>query len=85
MIEVESIMTFFHLFVGVFLTSSASSILNQFIEVKLDAKMLRTKSRPLPTKKLNIKIALYSGLFLAVMGVLVGPDYDQMNYPAKKD
>ncbi len=22
---------------------------------------------------------------LAVMGVLVGPDYDQMNYPAKKD
>ncbi len=70
MIEVESIMTFFHLFVGVFLTSSASSILNQYIEVKLDAKMLRTKSRPLPTKKINKKIALYSGLFLAVMGVL---------------
>ena len=70
MIELESIMTFFHLFVGVFLTSSASSILNQYIEVKLDAKMLRTKSRPLPTKKINKKIALYSGLFLAVVGVL---------------
>ncbi len=70
MIELESIMTFFHLFVGVFLTSSASSILNQYIEVKLDAKMLRTKFRPLPTKKINKKIALYSGLFLAVVGVL---------------
>tara|TARA_Y100001970_G_scaffold41940_1_gene52122 strand:- start:23081 stop:23956 length:876 start_codon:yes stop_codon:yes gene_type:complete len=70
MIELESIMTFFHLFVGVFLTSSASSILNQYIEVKLDAKMLRTKYRPLPTKKINKKIALYSGLFLAVVGVL---------------
>ncbi len=69
MIELDSIVTFFHLFVGVFLTSSASSILNQYIEVELDAKMLRTKSRPLPNKKINRTTALCLGIILAVIGV----------------
>tara|TARA_X000001036_G_C20527651_1_gene744883 strand:- start:120 stop:995 length:876 start_codon:yes stop_codon:yes gene_type:complete len=69
MIELASIITFFHLFIGVFLTSSSSSILNQYIEVDLDAKMLRTESRPLPNKRINKKIALYLGLILGFVGV----------------
>ena len=64
MIELASI-----IFIGVFLTSSSSSILNQYIEVDLDAKMLRTESRPLPNKRINKKIALYLGLILGFVGV----------------
>ena len=70
MIELGSIVTFFHLFTGVVLTSSSSSILNQYIEVDLDAKMLRTESRPLPNKRINKKIALYLGVTLALIGVI---------------
>ena len=51
------------------MTSSSSSILNQYIEVDLDAKMLRTESRPLPNKRINKKIALYLGLILGFVGV----------------
>ena len=44
MVEASSIILFLHLLVGIFFTSSSSAILNQYFEIKLDAKMLRTKS-----------------------------------------
>ena len=70
MIEIDSILTFFHLVIGVFLTASASSILNQFIEIELDAKMERTHLRPLPNNRINKNLALLLGLFLSIIGVL---------------
>jgi len=70
MVELDNIIIFFHLVIGVFLTSSASAILNQYIEIDLDAKMLRTQSRPLPKKKINKNTALFLGLFFSVFGIL---------------
>jgi len=70
MVELDNIIIFFHLVIGVFLTSSASAILNQYLEIDLDAKMLRTQSRPLPSKRINKNIALFLGLFFSVFGVL---------------
>ena len=69
MVEKHSILTFIHLIVGVFFTSSASGILNQCMEVELDAKMDRTKSRPLVLKNLNYNVWYFSGIFLSISGV----------------
>jgi len=70
MIEIDNIIIFIYLIVGVFLTSSASGILNQYFEIELDSKMMRTESRPLPTGRINKNIALLIGLLLSVIGVL---------------
>ena len=70
MIELDSIIRFIHLAIGVFLTSSSSSIFNQYFEVDLDAKMSRTMLRPLPTKKVKKKTALMLAIFLSILGVL---------------
>ena len=69
MIEKTSIILFINLQIGIFFTSSSSAILNQYIEIDLDAKMERTKLRPLPTQRLNKKNALIVGLLFAVIGV----------------
>ena len=69
MVELNNIIIFFHLVIGVFLTSSASGTLNQYIEIDLDAKMLRTQSRPLPDKRISKRVALFLGLFLSVFGI----------------
>ena len=66
MIELDNIIIFINLVVGVFLTSSASGILNQYLEIDLDAKMSRTQSRPLPSKRINKNTALLLGLFLSI-------------------
>jgi len=70
MVELNNIIVFFHLVIGVFLTSSASGTLNQYIEIDLDAKMLRTQSRPLPDKRISKRVALFLGLFLSVFGIM---------------
>jgi len=69
MIEFASIVTFFHLVLGVVLTSSGSAILNQYIERDLDAKMDRTKFRPLPSNEINPNSALFLGVFLCLIGI----------------
>jgi len=70
MMEFDSIIRFIHLAIGVFLTSSSSAIFNQYCEIDLDAKMSRTMSRPLPSKKIDKNIALISAILLAVFGLL---------------
>ena len=70
MIEQDSIIRFIHLAVGVFLTSSSSAIFNQYFEINLDAKMSRTMSRPLPSKKINKKTALVFAVLLSIFGLL---------------
>lgn len=70
MIEFMSLIKFFHLVVGVFFTSSGAAILNQYIESDLDAKMDRTKDRPLPSKKISPNKALIFGVLSSCIGVV---------------
>ncbi len=58
-----------HLVVGLSLTSSAAAILNQVLEVEVDARMRRTAARPLPTGRVALRTALPVGLGCAGVGV----------------
>lgn len=58
-IEAEfSWLNVFWVSLGGFLVTAASNGLNQVIEVELDKKMDRTKSRPLPTSRMSVNEAL---------------------------
>jgi len=53
------------------LTASGASALNQFIDRDLDARMTRTRLRPLPDGRLTPNQALRFGLLLILLGILV--------------
>lgn len=53
------------------LAASGASALNQFIDRDLDARMARTRLRPLPDGRLTPNQALRFGLLLILLGVLV--------------
>ena len=57
--------------VGAALVAAGSSILNQWIERSLDARMRRTAARPLPTGRVSPRDALVLGILLGVSGVFV--------------
>ncbi len=61
--------TFMGLTISLFLTVSGSTILNMWYDKDIDAKMNRTKNRPLPLGTLNPTEALLLGLIISVMGV----------------
>ena len=61
--------TFAGLTISLFLTVSGSTILNMWYDRDIDAKMNRTKNRPLPNGTLNPNEALALGLIVSVMGV----------------
>ena len=61
--------TFAGLTISLFLTVSGSTILNMWYDRDIDAKMDRTKNRPLPLGTLNPTEALMLGLIVSVMGV----------------
>ena len=61
--------TFAGLTISLFLTVSGSTILNMWYDRDIDAKMDRTKHRPLPLGTLNPTEALWLGLIVSVMGV----------------
>ena len=48
-----------------------ASVLNQYIEREVDAKMNRTKNRPLPTGTISPGSALYFGVFLVMGGTIL--------------
>ncbi|HEY6914540.1 MAG TPA: protoheme IX farnesyltransferase [Paludibacter sp.] len=56
---------------GVFLLASGSSALNEFQESEYDAKMPRTKNRPIPTGKLSPLNALIISLIFILSGLSV--------------
>lgn len=70
MVEFHTVVTFFHLAIGIFFTASSSSILNQYYEIKLDSKMNRTKNRPLPKGKINKKVAFMIGILFSLFGFI---------------
>ena len=71
MIEYESWIVFLYLIIGTFISSSGACILNQYFEVEYDKKMERTKFRPLPTKEIDLNIALILGVLLSFLGPFI--------------
>lgn len=59
------------LFLGGFLISGASIIVNQVLEKDLDKLMSRTQNRPLPTGRLSVQEALVFCLFCLAAGVII--------------
>jgi protoheme IX farnesyltransferase len=60
--------TLIHTFVGVGLVAAGSGTLNQYIERKTDAKMIRTANRPLPAGRISPNEALGFGLTAGILG-----------------
>lgn len=59
-----------HLLIGVALSGGGTLALNQYIERKEDALMVRTQNRPLPEGRLQPQGAMWFGVLLTVFGLL---------------
>ena len=59
-----------HVLVGTFLLGAGSSALNQYLERHLDAKMERTRSRPVASGRLSASFARGVGVVFNVVGVV---------------
>jgi protoheme IX farnesyltransferase len=57
--------------VGVFLLSSGSAALNEIQERRIDARMSRTRTRPLPAGHIQPSTALFISLLLILLGLYV--------------
>jgi heme o synthase len=55
---------------GIAAVSAGSSALNQSIERKLDAKMVRTSNRPMATGRIGLAHGIAVGLFLIIAGTI---------------
>jgi protoheme IX farnesyltransferase len=58
-----------HLMIGTALAAGGTLALNQFYERDIDAKMLRTRMRPLPDRRLTPPEALIFGIIATVAGM----------------
>lgn len=59
------------LIVGGYCMVGASNVFNQIIEIELDAKMDRTKNRPLPSGSISKQKAFILGCVLTVLGLII--------------
>ena len=64
----DQLVVFLHLMLGIFLSASGAAVLNQVIEKDYDAKMKRTKNRPIPSGRVDWRDALNFGVLLCVVG-----------------
>ena len=64
-----SFLTVFLLAIGGYCMVGASNIFNQVIEKDLDAKMDRTKNRPVPSGRMSVNNALILGFVLTLIGL----------------
>ncbi len=62
--------TFLNCLLGTALTAAGAGVLNQWIERDVDARMPRTRARPLPTHTLSPAFAVILGTVLGVGGTL---------------
>lgn len=62
---------FIALLLGVALTCGGSSTLNQYLEREFDAKMLRTRNRPIPAGIIPPAHALNFGIILTLVGIFI--------------
>lgn len=56
--------------IGIAVVSAGSSALNQSIERKLDARMMRTANRPMATGRIGLAHGIVVGLLLIIVGTL---------------
>ena len=68
MVDLDSWLVLFYLLIGTWATSASASILNQVIERNHDAKMSRTKDRPLVKGTVKFTSALVFGVMLGALG-----------------
>jgi len=68
MATVDSWLILFYLILGTWATSAGAAVLNQVIERRHDAKMTRTKNRPLVIGKISPMNALVFGIILSLGG-----------------
>jgi len=59
-----------HALIGTALVAGGTSALNQYWERDLDAKMQRTKNRPLPAGRLQPREALRFGIIISLAGIV---------------
>ena len=71
MATVDSWLILFYLIFGTWATSAGAAVLNQVIERRHDAKMTRTKNRPLVIGKIGPMNALIFGAFLSFGGCVL--------------
>ena len=64
-------LSFVGLCVGTAFSAGGAAALNQLLEIKQDAKMARTKNRPLVTKAVSPTQAFYFGMFLCAEGLTI--------------
>ena len=69
------------LLVGGYCMVGASNSFNQIIEKDKDALMDRTKSRPLPTKKISTSNAFWISVSLTIIGSV---SYTHLTLPTKR-
>jgi protoheme IX farnesyltransferase len=60
-----------YVMIGAGLIGGGANALNQYLETTQDGKMNRTKDRPIPSRKLKKKSALFFGLFLSLTGSVI--------------
>lgn len=61
----------FLLIIGGYCMVGASNVFNQIIEIELDAKMDRTKNRPLPSGRVSKQNAFILGCVLTILGLAI--------------
>jgi protoheme IX farnesyltransferase len=59
------------LFIGGFLLSGASIVVNQVIERDLDKLMIRTQNRPLPTHRLSVQESVVFGVICFAVSIMI--------------
>ena len=61
----------FLFFLGAVLMRSAGCIVNDILDKEFDAKVFRTKNRPIASGKVSIKLGIFYSLFLCLLALLV--------------
>ncbi len=70
--DIDTLLTwFFIFFVGSFLMRSAGCIINDLVDINLDLKVKRTKTRPLPSKKVSMIEALLILIILLILSLYI--------------
>ncbi len=56
---------------GIALAAGSAAVINQLVDSRIDAIMLRTKQRPIPTGKVSTKRALWFAFIIGCMGLAI--------------
>lgn len=68
--DAMDIVLLLHTLVATFLVAGGTNALNQLIECDVDARMKRTKNRPLPAGRLNATEVQIFAIFISIVGIL---------------